>query len=139
MATVLFFEKPGCINNTRQKQLLEASGHRVEARNLLAEPWDQSRLRGFFGSRPVADWFNRAAPRVKSGEVRPEALTAEAALAMMVADPLLIRRPLMQVGERRECGFDAALVDAWIGLKPPAAPLSEDCPRPAKAPACGDN
>ena len=39
MASVLFFEKPGCVNNTRQKALLAASGHSVWARNLLAEKW----------------------------------------------------------------------------------------------------
>ena len=35
----------------------------------------------------------------------------------MVADPLLIRRPLMQVGQQCMAGFDPAAVDAWIGLR----------------------
>jgi nitrogenase-associated protein len=78
----------------------------------------------------VREWFTGASPRVKSGEVQPDALTAEAALAAMVADPLLIRRPLMESGERREAGFDAALVDAWVGLRPADAPGSEACLRP---------
>lgn len=34
----------------------------------------------------------------------------------MVQNPLLIRRPLMQVGDRREVGFDSETVEAWIGL-----------------------
>jgi hypothetical protein len=29
MATVHFYEKPGCINNTRQKKILAAAGHEV--------------------------------------------------------------------------------------------------------------
>ena len=37
MATITFYEKPGCINNTRQKKLLEAAGHQVVAKNLLTE------------------------------------------------------------------------------------------------------
>ena len=44
MATIFFCEKPGCINNTRQKTLLESAGHEVIARNLLAETWTQPRL-----------------------------------------------------------------------------------------------
>jgi hypothetical protein len=36
----------------------------------------------------------------------------------MVQQPLLIRRPLMQVGDRYEVGFDTDLVDQWIGLQP---------------------
>jgi nitrogenase-associated protein len=118
MSTVIFYEKPGCINNTKQKVLLKAAGHDVQARNLLTEPWTVEYLRLFFGSLPVAEWFNRSAPAVKSGDVLPEHLDADTALAMMVQDPLLIRRPLMQVDNQRSVGFDVATIDAWIGLQP---------------------
>nr|AAF61908.1 unknown [Azospirillum brasilense] len=116
MADVIFFEKPGCAGNNRQKALLAEAGHTVHARDLLSEPWTADRLRPFFGDRPVAEWFNRAAPAVKSGEVDPDALDEAAALALMLKTPLLIRRPLMQVGDRCDCGFEAERVDAWIGL-----------------------
>lgn len=129
MADVKFWEKPGCANNTRQKALLVASGHRVEAMSLLTEPWDTARLRAFFGARPVAEWFNKASPRVKAGEIVPAETSADDAIAAMLADPLLIRRPLIEVGDRREVGFDTELVDAWIGLVPPERPMSEACPR----------
>ena len=118
MATIFFYEKPGCINNTRQKVLLEAAGHQVIARNLLTEAWTAPRLQQFFGQRPVAEWFNRSAPQVKSGEVTPDHLDASTALQLMVHNPLLIRRPLMQVGERCEMGFEVEHVEAWIGLTP---------------------
>jgi len=127
MANVIFFEKPGCGGNARQKALLRASGHEVDARSLLSEPWTAARLKPFFGDRPVREWFNAASPRLKSGEVKPEQLTPEVALAMMVEDPLLIRRPLMQVGDRREAGFDQAKVEAWIGLKKTQAPVNDTC------------
>lgn len=128
MADVVFFEKPGCRNNTKQKAWLTASGHAVEARNLLTEPWTAERLSTFFGDRPVADWVNKAAPRVKTGEVEPAALTAEEALSLMLADPLLIRRPLMQVGEERCVGFAPPAVRAWIGLTDEDKGDVETCP-----------
>lgn len=135
MATVLFWEKPGCVNNTRQKKLLREAGHEVVERNLLTESWDAARLRDFFGALPVAEWFNRSAPAVKQGEVIPERLSESQALSLMVAEPLLIRRPLMQVGERCRAGFDPEAVDAWIGLAPEAAAPSdlETCPKQADA------
>ncbi|MFD2183807.1 ArsC/Spx/MgsR family protein [Rhodoplanes azumiensis] len=138
MATVVFWEKPGCGGNARQKALLRASGHEVEVRDLLGEPWTAERLRPFFGERPVTAWFNGSSPRVKSGEVVPALQTAETAIALMLADPLLIRRPLMQVGERREAGFDPALVDAWIGLAPTRQTVTDQCPKddPLHAVAC---
>lgn len=118
MTTILFYEKPGCGNNSRQKAWLTAAGHVVEARSLLTEAWSAERLLAFFGNRPVAEWFNRAAPRVKSGEVVPEEQSAESALALMLAEPLFIRRPLMEADGRREVGFDPERVDAWLGLSP---------------------
>ncbi len=130
MSVVTFYEKPGCANNTRQKQLLTAAGHTVIARNLLTEPWTAERLRAFFGGRPVAEWFNRAAPRVKSGEVVPERLDPLTALALMLADPLLIRRPLLEADGRREAGFEPERIHAWLGLGPAAqATMSEACVR----------
>lgn len=128
MAEIVFYEKPGCINNTRQKRLLAWSGHTVEARDILAAAWTPEGLRPFFGARPVAEWFNRSAPRVKSGEVAPERLSEAEALALMCADPLLIRRPLMAALGRQECGFDEAAVAAWIGLQA-GETIGEDCPR----------
>lgn len=134
MAHVIFYEKPGCGGNARQKLALSGSGHSVEARSLLTHPWTEADLLGFFGTRPVTEWFNRTSPRVKSGEVVPEALNAEGALALMLADPLLIRRPLLQVGERREIGWDEALVAGWIGLS--RAGISEGCPKGTQPSPC---
>lgn len=127
MAHVVFYEKPGCGGNTRQKQALSDSGHVVEARSLLSHPWTAEELRGFFGIRPVAEWFNRAHPKVKSGEIDPADFTAEQALALMLAEPLFIRRPLLQVGERRETGWDEDVVRAWIGQG--GGGVGEGCPK----------
>jgi nitrogenase-associated protein len=125
MATVIFYEKPGCQGGTKQKTLLTAAGHEVIAYNLLTEPWTAERLRSFFGDRPVSEWFNRGATRVKSGEIIPENLDAQTALMLMLKEPLLIRRPLIEVGDRREVGFEVEKIDAWIGLKPKDATLKE--------------
>lgn len=129
MTTVIFYEKPGCANNARQKALLAAAGHTVLAKNLLIEPWTKERLLAFFGNRPVAEWFNRASPKVKSGELIPEAVDAETALAMMRADPLLIRRPLIEADGRREVGFDPAVIEVWLGLNGRAEIGLEACPK----------
>ena len=138
MATVYFYEKPGCINNTRQKKLLEAAGHQVIAKNLLTEPWQPDRLRAFFGALAVRDWFNYSAPAIKHGEIEPDKLTEQEALALMLENPLLIRRPLMQVGDNLRAGFDQEAVDNWIGLTEIEATQDlESCPRPLAQASCG--
>lgn len=131
MVKVIFYEKPGCINNTKQKALLTTAGHEVEAHSLLTTSWTPESLRPFFGQKPVVEWFNYTAPRIKSGEVIPNQLDEATALTLMIADPLLIRRPLIQVADVYQMGFDPVQIDAWIGLNP-EKPITEDletCPR----------
>jgi len=129
MVDILFYEKPGCINNTKQKKLLVQAGHRVTAYNLLTEPWTKASLRVFFEGLAVPDWFNKAAPQVKSGDIDPQSLSEEEALAAMLADPLLIRRPLMKAGPERRVGFDAQKIQDWVGLKALPSEDLESCPR----------
>lgn len=134
MAQVIFYEKPGCSGNARQQALLRAAGHRVETRDLLTAPWTASSLLAFLAPLAVPEWFNRAAPAVKSGALDPAGLDRETALALLLAQPLLIRRPLLQVGEERRVGFQRDAIAAWIGLEgvPEAAPeadVGEGCPK----------
>lgn len=151
MADIIFFEKTGCAGNARQKALLIASGHRVQACDLRDVSWNNERLLEFLAGLPVAQWFNRAAPAIKSGEIVPENLVMVTALALLRDNPLLIRRPLLQVGDERRVGFDAAAINAWIGLdNAPPGDLEacrhgdgeESCRHPAtksKAAACADD
>lgn len=134
MATIQFYQKPGCATNARQIRALEAAGHSVIAKSLLTEPWTAERLRCFFGETPVASWFNPAAPRVKSGEIDPNANDAETALTLMLADPLLIRRPLIEANGSRCAGFDREPVVSLLGQGPRAD--LEGCSREATGGRC---
>jgi nitrogenase-associated protein len=134
VATITFYQKPGCRTNARQKRMLEAAGHTVIAKNLLAEPWTAEGLRRFFRATPVASWFNPAAPRVKSGEIDPGTANTAAALAMMLEDPLLIRRPLVEMDGQRCAGFDREPVTSLLGNL--ADRNSEACSRPEAATPC---
>lgn len=117
MAHIIFYEKPGCGGNAKQRALLEAAGHTLERRSLLDEPWTRASLLPFLAPLPVAQWFNRAAPRVKGGEVVPEALDAESALTLLLQEHLLIRRPLMQRPDGEKLvGFDTSAVERFVGL-----------------------
>ncbi|MGL3210788.1 ArsC/Spx/MgsR family protein [Bradyrhizobium sp. BR 1433] len=115
MATIIFYQKPGCATNARQINALTAAGHHVIAKDILKEPWRTDELRSFFGHTPVVSWFNPSAPRVRSGEVNPGAIDAAGALALMLGDPLLIRRPLIDADGARCAGFDRELAMSLLG------------------------
>ncbi len=132
MAEVIFYEKPGCINNTRQKKLLLNAGHTVIEKSLLTEDWVSKKeyLRSFFGTLPVFEWFNKSAPAIKQQQVDPTQLSETQAIDFMVKDPLLIRRPLMQIGGEQQVGFDEAKINAWLAIDlPETSGNLETCPK----------
>lgn len=116
MTVVVFYEKPGCQTNARQKVLLERQGHELVVRNLLLEPWTEATLYPFLCNRPVADWFNPAAPGIRSGQIDPEAQDRNSAMQLLLQDPLLIRRPLLDTRFGKTAGFDDVDVLAALGV-----------------------
>jgi nitrogenase-associated protein len=120
MAIVTFYEKPGCKGNARQKAVLIAAGHVIVAKSLKTEAWTPRSLLDFLAPLPIPEWFNPSAPAIKTGNILPETLIAETALQLLLENPLLVRRPLMETelnGEiSRQVGFYPEVVDAWIGL-----------------------
>jgi nitrogenase-associated protein len=124
MAYITYYTKLGCLTSAKQVDLLRQSGHEVEVRDLLAHPWQHEELISYFGDMPVNLWFNPNSPRVKSGEINPSAYDSAAALNLMREDHLLIRRPLMESGGIRICGFDPVKVHAWVGLVSPDEAIS---------------
>lgn len=121
--TVVFYEKPGCAGNRRQKALLQEHGINLDVRDLSAADWSPEQLEAFFGERDNSAIVNTSSPKIKSGEVDPSALSREALLQRMVSEPLLIKRPLLEVGDEKVCGFDIPRLNALLGIE---MPIPED-------------
>lgn len=103
---VVFYEKPFCAANAKQKEILRQSGCTLIERNLLEHGLDAEALRSFMGDKTVGEWFNPAAPAIKNGEIFPETLDETSAMELLMSNPILIRRPLMVIGSEKLCGFD---------------------------------
>jgi len=110
MKLVVFYEKPFCAANAKQKQILRSSGCTLIERNLLEHGLDLEGLRSFMGDKAVIEWFNSAAPAIKNGEITPSELDEVKAMELLMSNPILIRRPLMIIGTEKLCGFDAVKV-----------------------------
>ena len=107
------------------EELLRSAGIELEVRDLLREAWTPERLRPFFGRLPVAEWFNPSAPAIKYGELDVSELSAEQALELMVAQPLLIRRPLIRCGMHYMVDFDTVGINAAAVQRPAASAGTE--------------
>lgn len=126
---MIFYEKTGCKGNARQQALLQAHGYSLDIKSMLDEPWTQETLRPFFGDLPVAQWFNDKAPAIKDGTVDPTSFDADSALDIMLEQPILIRRPLIEHDGKKYCGFDES-VEAALGLSAPQGDY-EACQEPS--------
>lgn len=135
MAQVVFYEKPGCINNRKQKQLLEAAGLRLDVRNLLESAWTPHTLRPFLGA-DVSTWLNMSHPGIKAGSVQLDLDNPDAVLAQLCADPLLIRRPLMQIGGHYLQGFEMQALERALGFTIRPDGDIETCPKRHTVSAC---
>ena len=128
---VVFYEKPFCAANAKQKQILRQSGCTLIERNLLEHGLDAETLRSFMGDKKVADWFNPAAPAIKNGEIFPETLDEESAMKLLMANPILIRRPLMVIGAEKLCGFDekkvSEILDRYVEAMPKINCMEKGC------------
>ncbi|WP_010238229.1 ArsC/Spx/MgsR family protein [Clostridium arbusti] len=116
MSNIIFYTKPGCRGGVRQKALLVASGHNVEERSILEEKWTPDTLKDYLQGMEVKDWYNKNATAVKAGTVIPGALPEKETLELLCSDPLLIKRPLMKIGDKLIAGFDTDYVGKFIEL-----------------------
>ena len=131
MKLVIFYEKPFCAANAKQKQILRSSGCTLIERNLLEHGLDAQSLRSFMGDKAVSEWFNPAAPAIKNGEIFPNDLDEAKAMELLMSDPILIRRPLMIIGTEKLCGFDAVkvaeILDRYVEEMPKINCMEKGC------------
>lgn len=112
----LFFEKSDCGGNARQKELLKKHNITFEVRDLLNTKWSYEDLVGYFDGLEVADMFNSFAPQVRDKEIDITKLSKDEAINLMIKNPILIKRPLMQINGTKICGFDIDKINQLLNL-----------------------
>lgn len=122
MNFIIFYEKPGCKTNEKQKQSFRDAGCKVIERDILNHGMSDVELHEFFKNMPVTKWFNPSAPQIKKGEINPVNLDKETALKMLMENPILIRRPLMVMRNKKLCGFNKWFVEKLLDKKLPNNP-----------------
>lgn len=115
MAEIVFYEKPGCINGEKQKNILRTAGHTLHCIDILSFDWSVDKLLAFVEGKSAVDMMNHTAPAIKKGHVIPETLSFNEAVMMMVADPILIKRPLIEVDDHCIQGFMDKRLRPYLG------------------------
>lgn len=115
MAAIVFYEKPGCVNGEKQKKILKDAGHTLHCINILTYSWSRQKLLSFVAEKTVMEMMNPTAPAVKSGKIIPTDLTFDDAVHLMVHDPILIKRPLIEVEGMNIQGFMDPRLAIYLG------------------------
>ena len=115
MAFIQFFEKPGCINGEKQKNILIEAGNVLECLNILEHPWSREELAPFFAAKEPALIMNHTAPAIKKGEIVPANLQYDEAVSLMIQNPILIKRPLIRVDGLSIQGFTDERLTPYLG------------------------
>lgn len=116
---VIFYEKTGCNGNHRQKELLKSYGISFEVRSMLDTKWDKSTLEAFFEGLNIKEMINPFAPQLKDTNFHLNSYTKEELIERMIKEPILIKRPLLEVGEVKLCGFDIETLNSLLNIKMP--------------------
>lgn len=114
---VTFYEKPGCLGNKKQKEVLKANGVDFKVKSMLDTKWDKQTLESFFENLEKEEIVNESAPKIKRGEIDLNSITKEQLIYKMINDPILIKRPLIIVGDRKICGFNIVKLNEALNLK----------------------
>lgn len=115
--TIIFYEKPGCAGNQKQQTILKNQGLSFQTKSILHTPWTKEELSLFFKDLDKKDIINPFAPRIKNNELDIATLSKEELIERMCHEPILIKRPLLEIGEHKLCGFDIDAINEIFDLE----------------------
>ncbi len=90
--------------------MLAHHGIAFEARDIFRTPLTPAEIRALVRRRSVGELFSWRSPTARSRGLQPGALDDDALVALMAAEPRLVRRPLVLAGDRLVIGADAKAI-----------------------------
>lgn len=111
-----FYEKTGCSGNAKQKELLKNHNISFSVKSLLDTSWTNDTLSQFFEGLDVNEIFNPFAPQIRDKEIDITKLSKEEAINLMIKNPILIKRPLLDINGVKICGFDIEKINKLLNV-----------------------
>ena len=105
--TVTLYGIPNCDTVKKARVWLDGSGVDYRFHDYKKAGIDETRLRAWAGELGWERLLNRAGTTFrKLPDERKQGLDEDKAIALMLAQPSMIRRPVLDLGARRILGFD---------------------------------
>jgi arsenate reductase len=114
--TVTMYGIPNCDTVKKARTWLDGHGIAYAFHDYKKAGIDEGRLRGWTGEFGWEKMLNRAGTTFrKLPEADREGLDEDKAVALMLAQPSMIKRPVLDLGDRRLLGFSADVYEAALG------------------------
>lgn len=117
-----FYHYSGCSTCRKALSFLRASGVALEAVDLVTSPPDAATLARIWRASglPLGRLFNTSGESYRAGDFRTRLATMSEAeqLAALAADGKLVKRPILDLGDRARVGFDEAGWREVLGIAP---------------------
>ncbi len=105
-AEVKFLHKPSCTTCRKARSYMEKRGFGMEFRDLGKERLGPEELEKLIGDRDHTQFLNPRNELYRRKNMKGNPPSRKEAIRMMVAEPNLIRRPVIIAGGRVVLGFD---------------------------------
>lgn len=113
---VAIYGIPACDTVKRARVWLDERGVRYTFHNYKKEGIDEAQLKGWVDELGWEAVLNRAGTTFKKLDDADKAdLDAEKAVRLMLAQPSMIKRPMLDMGDRRIAGFKSDIYEAALG------------------------
>ena len=109
-----FYEKTGCSGNAKQKELLKSHNISFSVKSLLDTSWTKETLSEFFKGLEVIDMFNPFAPQKGDKQIDINSYSKDEPITLMIKNPILIKRPLLDINGVKICGFDIEKINELL-------------------------
>ncbi len=107
MQRIRFFWKSTCSTCRDARSFLRKDlGAELDERDYARVALSADELKELFAGRDPRDFLNPRSPAFKTMGLAGKSLTAGQALALMVKEPNLIKRPIVVAGKEMIAGFD---------------------------------
>lgn len=91
-------------------------GAELDERDYAKAPLSAAELKDLFGEHEPRDFMNARSPAFKAMGLAGKSLSREQAVALMVKEPNLIKRPIVVAGKEMIAGFDRERLRAALKI-----------------------
>lgn len=109
VADVLFLQYPKCGTCRKAKKYLDSKGVSYVERNIVEQPPSKEELRAFIAKSglDIRKFFNTSGQKYRELGLKEKlpTMTEEEMLDLLASDGKLIKRPIIQAGDRVTIGF----------------------------------